>query len=414
MPDLPAPEPVEKAPEPAEAGLRACAPATTAPPSVSWRLRLFGPQTHFVLVPVLSVLAALLVCFVAIWATGRDPVEGYLRMFSGGLGSLRGLGDSSVKASVLGLTGLSVAVAFSVGLFNIGSEGQLVVGAITAAYLGAALDPGSSWIHLPLALGGAALAGALWALVPAWLKVRRGVHEVISTIMMNWIAIHLVESWLVVGPLAARASDTGVSLPGTTQIHATAELPRFLERSDLGLGLVITVLAAALCYVLLQRTWRGFEMRAVGHSTEAARYAGIDVGRRVYLAWALSGACAGLAGALLILGVHRQYPSVFHAGYGFDGIAISLIGGNHPLGVLVAAAFFGVIRAGGTHLQLLQIHRTFPELIQGLALLFIAGQMVTRHFLAKAAGTNLPPAPSGERTGSLAPPSPGGREGGGG
>jgi simple sugar transport system permease protein len=353
-------------------------------------------------VPVLSVLAALLVCFVAIWATGRDPVEGYLRMFSGGLGSLRGLGDSSVKASVLGLTGLSVAVAFSVGLFNIGSEGQLVVGAIAAAFIGTAIDPGSSWIHLPLALAGAAVAGALWALIPAWLKVRRGVHEVISTIMMNWIAIHLVESWLVVGPLAARSSDTGVSLPGTTQIHSTAELPKFLERSDLGLGIVLTVLAAVLLYVLLQRTWRGFEMRAVGHSTEAARYAGIDVGRRVYLAWAISGACAGLAGAVLILGVHRQYPAVFHAGYGFDGIAISLIGGNHPLGVLLAAAFFGVIRAGGTHLQLLQIHRTFPELIQGLALLFIAGQMITRHFLAKAAGPALTSEPSPQ-------PSPKGR-----
>lgn len=380
MPDAAVPAP---APAPAPA---------SASPSISWRQRLFGPQTHFVAVPVLSVLAALLICFIAIWATGRDPIEGYLRMFSGGLGSLRGLGESSVKASVLALTGLSVAVAFSVGLFNIGSEGQLVVGAVTAAYIGAAIDPGSSWVHAPLALGGAAVAGALWALVPAWLKVRRGVHEVISTIMMNWIAIHLVESWLVVGPLAAKSSDTGVSLPGTTQIHATAELPKFTERSDLGLGIVITLVVAVLCYVLLQRTWRGFEMRAVGSSTEAARYAGIDVGRRVYLAWAISGACAGLAGALLILGVHRQYPAVFHAGYGFDGIAISLIGGNHPLGVLLAAAFFGVIRAGGTHLQLLQIHRTFPELIQGLALLFIAGQMITRHFLGKGAGTPLTPA----------------------
>ena len=358
------------------------------PPHAGWRQRLFGPQSHFVLVPVLSVAAALLVCFIAIWATGRDPVAGYAGMFSGGLGSLRALGDSSIKTSVLGLTGLSVAMAFSVGLFNIGAEGQLVVGAIASAVVGAAIDPGSPWIHLPLALGAAAIAGALWALIPAWLKVRRGVHEVISTIMLNWIAIHLVESWLVVGPLAARAPDTGVSLPGTTQIHASAELPRFFEGSDLGLGLVITVLAAVALYVLLQRTWRGFEMRAVGSSPEAARYAGIDTGRRVYLAMALAGACAGLAGAVLILGVHRQYPALFHAGYGFDGIAISLIGGNHPLGALVAAAFFGVIRAGGTRLQLLQIHRTFPELIQGLALLFIAGQMITRHLLTRAASSS--------------------------
>ncbi|MBI5546295.1 MAG: ABC transporter permease [Deltaproteobacteria bacterium] len=353
-----------------------------------WRVRLFGPQNHFVLVPVLSVLAALAICFVAIWLTGRDPLSGYLKMFAGGLGSLRGLGDSSVKASVLALTGLSVAAAFSVGLFNIGAEGQLVVGAIAAAFVGQAIEPGSAWVHLPLCLLASALAGGLWGLVPAWLKVRRGVHEVISTIMLNWIAIHLVESWLVVGPLAARSTESHHSLPGTAQIAATAELPRFLgQRSDLGLGIVVAAAAAMGLYVLLQRTWRGFEMRAIGCSVEAARYAGIRVARRTYLAMALAGACAGLAGAVLILGVHRQYPSVFHAGYGFDGIAISLIGGNHPLGALIAAAFFGVIRAGGTHLQLLQIHRTFPELIQGLALLFVAGQMVTRHLLAKAAGS---------------------------
>lgn len=353
--------------------------------------RLLAPQRHYVLVPLLSVLAALAVCFVAIWITGKDPVAGYLKMFSGGLGSLRALGDSSMKASVLALTGLSVAVAFSVGLFNIGAEGQLVVGGIAAAFVGQAIAPGTAWIHLPLATGAAALAGAAWGLLPAWLKVKRGVHEVISTIMLNWIAIHLVESWLVIGPLAAR-STMGHSLPGTTQIAPSAELPRFFGiRSDLGLGLVIAIAAALLLYFLLRRTWIGFEMRAIGSSPEAARYAGIGVGRRTYLAMGLAGACAGLAGAVLILGVHRQYPSVFHPGYGFDGIAVSLIGGNHPLGVLFAAAFFGVIRAGGTKLQLLQIHRTFPELIQGLALLFIAGQMITRHLLTRLAARRAAP-----------------------
>jgi ABC-type uncharacterized transport system permease subunit len=146
--------------------------------------------------------------------------------------------------------------------------------------------------------------------------------------------------------------------------------------------------AAILAWWLLSRTPWGFEVRALGSSREAARCVGIDVARRTYDAMALSGACAGLAGAVLILGVHKQYPSVFHGGYGFDGIAVSLIGANHPLGALAAAAFFGALRAGGTRLQLLQIHRSFPELIQGLALLFIAGQAVTRHFLARLAGAS--------------------------
>ena len=371
-------------------------PPPPATPRGSLLQRLVAPRHHYLLVPLLSVLAALALCFVAIWLTGKDPVAGYLKMFGGGLGSLRGLGESSVKASVLALTGLSVAVAFSVGLFNIGAEGQLVLGAIAAAFVGHAIEPGTSWVHVPLALTAAAAAGAAWGLIPAWLKVRRGVHEVISTIMLNWIAIHLVESWLVVGPLAARSS-AGHSLPGTSQIAPTAELPRFFGmQSDLGLGLVLAVAAALLLYFLLKRTWAGFELRAIGNSPEAARYAGIDVASRTYLAMGLAGACAGLAGALLILGVHRQYPAVFHAGYGFDGIAISLIGGNHPLGVLLAAGFFGVIRAGGTKLQLLQIHRTFPELIQGLALLFIAGQMVTRHLLVKLGQARATKKPRGE------------------
>jgi ABC-type uncharacterized transport system permease subunit len=335
------------------------------------------------LVPALSVLAALLLCFVAIWATGKDPLVGYARMFGGGLGSMRGLGESATKAAVLTLTGLSVAAAFSVGLFNVGAEGQLVTGAIAAAFVGQAVHLGTALVHVPLALLAAAAAGAAWALLAAWLKVRRGVHEVISTIMLNWIAIHLVESWLVPGPLAARSPEARLSLPGTVQIDPAAELPRL--GGHIGAGFLLALLAAAALWLFLERTWRGFELRAVGASLEAARAAGIDVARRIYIAMGIAGACAGLAGAVLVLGVHRQYPSIFHAGYGFDGIAMSLIGANHPAGVVLASLFFGVLRAGGTALQLVQIHRTFPELIQGVALLFVAGQAVTRHPLAPLA-----------------------------
>lgn len=356
---------------------------------LSLRERLFSPERHYVLVPLLCVALSLLVCFVAILATGRDPVEGYAKMFGGGVGSLRALGDSSIKTAVLTLTGLSVAMGFAVGLFNTGAEGQLVVGAIAAAFIGEAVAL-PSIVHVPLSLLGAAGAGALYAALPAWLKVRRGVHEVISTIMLNWIAIHLVENWLVIGPLSARSKESLVSLPGTAQIHESAELPRFFVGSELGLPLVIAVGAAVALSFVLRRTWLGFELRAVGSSQDAARYAGIDVARRTCLAMAIGGACAGLAGAVLVLSVHRQYPSVFHAGYGFDGIAISLIGGNHPVGVLLASAFFGVIRAGGTKLQLLHIHRSFPELIQGLALLFIAGQVILRHALTRLGRPRLP------------------------
>ena len=364
--------------------------------------RLTAPQNHPVLIPLCAVGLALLVCFIAIWLTGRDPIAGYQKMFLSGLGTLRGLGDSSVKAAVLALTGLSVAVAFAAGLFNIGCEGQLAAGAIASAFVGQAIHPGTAWIHVPLALLAAALAGALWALIAAWLKVRRGVHEVISTIMLNWTAIYLVESWLVTGPLSAR-SETGNSLPGTAQIDATAELPRFFgSRSDLGFAILLAVLTAVLVWILLRKTWVGFEMRASGDSAETARASGIPVEKRVYLAMAVSGACSGLAGAILILGVHHQYPAVFRPGYGFDGIAVSLIGGNHPLGLLLAACFFGVIRTGGAALQLLHIHRTFPELIQGLALLFIAGRAIMEHALT-ALHERAAALPSPEVSGSPAP-----------
>lgn len=375
----------------------------TPVPRPSLRALLFGSRTHAWWVPFLAVALSLGICFLAIAATGRDPVAGYLSMLEGGLGSLRALGDSSVKITVLTLTGLSVALAFTVGFFNIGAEGQFVVGAIAAAWMGQAIAPGSAWIHLPLCLLVAMAGGAAWALLPAWLKLRRGVHEVISTIMLNWVAIYLVESWLVLGPLAARSSESQVSLPGTAQIEPTAELPRLIGAgNDLNLGFALCVLLVLLLAFFLRRTTWGFEMRAIGSSEEAARTAGIPVARRIYLAMAISGACAGLAGAVLILGIHRQFPATFHGGYGFDGIGISLIGGNHPVGVLGAAAFFGILRAGGTRLQLHQIHRTFPELVQALTLLFVAGQMILRWWLARAAGT-LPkvetavPAPATEK-----------------
>lgn len=346
-------------------------------------VRLTAPSARPILVPLLAVFLALLVCFIAIWLTGKDPVAGYQKMFMGGLGSLRALGDSSTRAAILALTGLSVTIAFAVGLFNIGGEGQLVAGAIAAAFVGQAIQPGSALVHLPLALIAAMLAGAALALIAAWLKVRRGVHEVISTIMLNWTVIYLVEGWLVTGPLQARSLQ-GHALPGTAQIAATAELPRFFGlKSDLGFAILLAALVALAAWVFLHKSWLGFELRASGNAPQTARASGIAVERRVYLAMALSGACAGLAGALIILGMHRQYPAIFRPGYGFDGIAVSLIGGNHPLGVLLAACFFGVIRAGGTSLQLLQIHRTFPELIQGLALLFIAGKAIFDHGLGQ-------------------------------
>ena len=339
---------------------------------------------------ILSVVTAIAICFVAAGLT-RDfgtAVDAFLAMLWGGIGDwpkfletgasatvLRPLGEAATKAAILTFTGLSVTVAFRVGLFNIGAQGQLVVGALTASVVGAKVEA-PAFIHVPLCLFAAALAGALYALGPALLKLKRGVHEVISTIMLNWVAVSLVDNWLVVGPL--RATTTGDnSISGTDQIQATAELPRLLgETSRLNLGIVLALIAAVLTWVFLTRFTRGFEWKAIGLSQDAARAAGINVDRGFLEAMLLAGAFAGLGGAVLILGTELKYPASLGAPWGFDGIAMALIGQGHPLGVLAVSTLFGGLRAGGTRMQLFGVHKSFPELIQGLALLLVAARLL--------------------------------------
>ncbi len=347
---------------------------------------------------VLSVVTALAVCFAAIALTRGGlgiALDAYAAMVWGAFGDwprffdgasssvlLRPLGEAGTKAAILTLTGLSVAVAFRVGLFNIGAQGQMMVGALVAAVCGASLSlPGL--LHLPVCLSAAAIGGGLYALIAAELKRRRGVHEVISTIMLNWIAVALIDNGLVVGPLRGVASGDN-SVSGTNEVASTAVLPLLLgPDSRLNLGFLLALGAAIALTVWFGRTWRGYEWRAVGLAPEAARAAGIQVGRRMLEAMAVSGALAGLAGAVLVLGTEHKYPATLGAPYGFDGIAMALIGQGHPLGVLASAALFGALRAGGTRMQLFGVHKSFPELIQGLALLLVAGKLVWVQLLAR-------------------------------
>ncbi|OJT27259.1 ABC transporter permease [Archangium sp. Cb G35] len=349
-----------------------------------------GDRLRAVLPSVFSVFLALAMCwvFIALTRDAETATGAYLRMLRGGLGDwaryfeggsltvlTRPLGEAAIKAALLLLTGLSVTVAFKVGLFNIGAQGQMLVGALAAAVAGAQLQL-PAVLHIPVAILAACVAGGLWALIAAGLKLARGVHEVISTIMLNWVAVSLVDNWLSVGPLRAGAG-THLSITGTAEIATSAQLPRLLgEMSRLHLGFPLALAVALAIWVWLSRLRSGFETRAVGLGSEAARAAGIPVVRRTAQAMGLAGALAGMAGAVLVLGTEYRYPGGLGAPYGFDGIAISLIGGNHPLGVALSALFFGALRAGGTSMQLLGVHKSYPELIQGLALLFVAGRLV--------------------------------------
>ncbi|KFA93972.1 ABC transporter permease [Archangium violaceum] len=349
-----------------------------------------GERLRAVLPSVFSVFLALAVCwvFIALTRDAETATGAYLQMLRGGLGDwaqyfeserltvlTRPLGEAAIKAALLLLTGLSVTVAFKVGLFNIGAQGQMLVGALAAAVAGAQLQL-PAVLHIPVAILAACVTGGLWALIAAGLKLARGVHEVISTIMLNWVAVSLVDNWLSVGPLRAGAG-THLSITGTAEIATSAQLPRLLgEMSRLHLGFPLALAVALAIWVWLSRLRSGFETRAVGLGSEAARAAGIPVVRRTAQAMGLAGALAGMAGAVLVLGTEYRYPGGLGAPYGFDGIAISLIGGNHPLGVALSALFFGALRAGGTRMQLLGVHKSYPELIQGLALLFVAGRLV--------------------------------------
>ncbi len=341
--------------------------------------------------PVGSIVTSLLVCFVAVAVLRGGfgvAVDAFLAMTWGAFGDFpklidgastavlwRPWGESATKAALLTLTGLSVTVAFRVGLFNIGAQGQLIVGALAAAVVGAGVQL-PAVVHVPLTLLAASAAGGLYALGPALLKRWRGVHEVISTIMLNWVAVALVENWLVPGPLRAQAVGDN-SISGTAQIYASAELPRLAgEVSRLNAGFPLAVVAAVLVWLWLTRLVGGFEWRAVGLNPFAARAAGVDVGRAMVSAMVLSGALAGLAGAVLVMGTEQRYPSTLGAPYGFDGIAMALIGNGHPLGVLASSLLFGGLRAGGTRMQLFGVHKSLPELIQGLALLLVAARLL--------------------------------------
>ena len=285
--------------------------------------------------------------------------------------------DSLVAATPYIFAGLAVAVGFRCGLFNIGVEGQLYIGAICSVWVGFALKGLPAIIHLPLALLAGAAGGAVWASIPAILKAKAGAHEVINTIMMNYVAFRLSD-WLLSdkGPLKRPDSPNPVS----PLIEKSAELPRFFpDPIRLHLGFFIALGVAAFIYWFLFKTTLGFELRTVGANPNAARYAGMNITRNIIIAMCLSGALAGLAGANEVLGVNHNLALAFSSGYGFDSIALALLGKSHPLGVVLAALLFGTLRSGATRMQnIAKIPIDIISILQALIIAFIAAPGIIR------------------------------------
>jgi simple sugar transport system permease protein len=315
-------------------------------------------------------------------ATGVDLStigRAYGALFQGSLGSLYALSETITAAIPLTLSGLGIAVGFRAGLFNIGAEGQLLLGGMAAVFVGFSLTGLPIYLHLPAALLAGVIVGALWAAIAGWLKAATGAHEVITTIMLNLIAFRLTDYLLRHPPM----QKAGRSDPISESVLPSAALPQLLEWASPNMrlhgGLLIMLAAVALVHLLLFRTTLGFEFRAAGANPDAARYAGMRAGLIIVVVMAIAGGLAGLAGANQVLGVLGRASPGFSAGIGFDAIAVALLGRAHPFGVLLAGILFGALEAGGRQMQVSAgVSIDLIAIIQALIIVFIAAPMLVR------------------------------------
>jgi simple sugar transport system permease protein len=340
--------------------------------------------------PALSILLALLVAGLLMILSsplvkGRFdpllPIVAYAALISGAFGSVNGLVQTVVSAAPLILAGLAVGIGFKAGLFNIGAQGQFLTGAVAAAAVGVGLAGAPGIIAIPAALAAGMAAGALYGFLPGFLKAYTGAHEVVTTIMLNYVAIQLI-AYLVQGPLRA----TGASFARTPSV-GNAELPVLIGRNG-HLGILFAVIAIPIAWWLLYRTTVGFEVRTVGANPEAARYAGMRPRLIIILTMSFCGLLAGLAGAGEILGLTGYMPAGYSTNVGFDGITVALLGRANPVGILFAGLLLGAMRAGS---GLMQIQAGIPvqlvDVLQGIILLFLTAEIVVRYvFRVRARG----------------------------
>lgn len=327
-------------------------------------------------VPLGSVVLALLIGAIILIVSNASPLQAYLALFQGSFGDPEALGRTLEKATPLVFSGLAVAFAFKAGLFNIGAQGQLLFGAVTAAALGFMIEGLPPLIHAPLALLGGALAGFLFGAIPGILKAYTGAHEVITTIMLNYVAINLTD-WLANGPL--RDPTPGNIVARTPAVEASARIPTL---GAVPLGFLIALLVAVVTWWLLWHTTIGYEIRTVGLNPSAADYAGMRVSYTIVLTMALSGLMAGLGGAVETQGIVGRFQPGFNVGLGFDGITIALLGKTHPLGVIPAAILVGAMRAGSSLMQFRAgVATEIIDVILAIILFFVAAEMIMRWIL---------------------------------
>lgn len=332
----------------------------------------------YVLIPLINLTVAFFVAGLVVLAVGENPLHAASLMVKGAFGSGDGIGYTLYYATNFIFTGLCVAVAFHCGLFNIGGEGQAYIGGLGVAIGCLAFDSVFPWwINLPIATILCAAAGALWALIPAYLQAKRGSHVVITTIMFNFIASSLMV-YLLVGML----KPAGTMAPETRSFAEGAVLPRLdwlielfgleIRRAPLNITFLMALGAAFLVWVLIWRTRLGYEIRTMGHSPKAAQYAGINQTKIIVITMMISGALAGMMALNPVMGAQERLQLDFVTGAGFVGIAVALMGRSHPVGIIPAAILFGMLYQGGAEISfdMPAITRDMIVIIQGLVILF--------------------------------------------
>lgn len=324
------------------------------------------------LLPVVGVIIALIIGAFMLLALGANPITAYMALIEGAFGSQYSFMQTLVKATPLLLVGLGVCIAFRGGIINIGGEGQIIVGGLASTALALAIPSLPGILLLPMALAAGMLAGAVWGGIPGVLKAKLGVNEILTTIMMNAIAVQL-SNFLLRGPMIDPKEVVAKTyLPQSAPVPEQAWLIRLLPPTLLHLGTVLAVILAVLVFIFLWRTTIGYRIRAVGLNPSAAKYAGINVPTYQALALVLGGAFAGLAGAVEVLGVSHRMLEGVSGGYGFSGIVAALFGKLHPLGSIPASVLFGSLLVGADKMQrAVQVPASLIEVILGLVVIFV-------------------------------------------
>ena len=338
-----------------------------------------------VLMPVAGVAAALLVGAVMLLALKVNPLTAYAALLNGALGNKFGLTQTLVKATPLLLVGSGICIAFRANVINIGGEGQIIVGALMGTWIPLAFPSWPGWVLIPATCAMGFLAGAMWGFIPGILKARLRVNEILSTIMMNAIALQLMNLLLQGALMDPEGIARGTYLAQSAQLPKQAWLARLAPPTLLHAGAIVALVLAVLAYLLLWKTTIGYRIRAVGLNPSASRYSGIKVSFYQALSLTLAGGFSGLAGSIEVIGLQHRLMEGLTSGYGFTGIVAALLGGLHPLGLIPASVVFGGLLVGADKMQrAVQVPSSLVTAILGVVVLFVSGAALwSRRWAAK-------------------------------